>query len=406
MHHPPLAVALATLCALAGCSPALPSAAPGGRPVRLQAAATPGRILVAYDRARQGVQALERRLGLSAVSRIPQLGIAVVRASGDPAAALARLRAEPGVRFAEPDVIERLPLPVPGALPALQPRVGAGDPMLDQQWALRTANVQAAWGVTRGRRETVVAIVDTGVDLSHPDLADHLLPGRDLVNQDDEPQDDNSHGTHCAGIVAATADNGVGIAGVAPGVSLLPVKVMDAQGAGSVATICEGIVWAADHGADVINLSIGGLGGPEAKQAAVDYARAKGVVVVAAMGNDGKFHAVYPAASKGVIAVGATTAEDTRASFSNMGVWMAVSAPGHKIVSTILRGSYWPMSGTSMAAPHVAGLAALLRSARPALTVDEVTERIRKGAKDLGKPGYDDEFGQGRVDFGRTLEGL
>ncbi len=373
---------------------------------------TRGEVLVAFDGiSSMGMTAtLGQKHGLQTIRTIPQLGMAVMRPQGPVTVAMTLLRAEPGVRWVEPNAVNRLPreeaVRVPGVPGLLGPGMRAVDPMRDQQWGLEKAHVPAAWTISRGRRETVVAIVDTGIDHTHPERADHVIKGPDLVNRDDDPQDDHVHGTHVAGIVGASADNGLGMAGVAPGVSLMAVKVMDAQGAGDVATICEGIVWAADPGDHVINLSIGSRNGYDAKKAATDYARSKGAVVVAAMGNDGQFSAFYPAACKGVVAVGATTQDDSRASFSNMGVWMAVTAPGDHILSTIRDGRYWTLSGTSMATPHVAALAALIRSVRPDLGVDQVAERIRAGARDLGAPGFDPEFGQGCIDAERTLRGL
>ncbi|MEB3222699.1 MAG: S8 family peptidase [Candidatus Sericytochromatia bacterium] len=367
------------------------------------AAVTTDEILVGLRTGQgAGFAPLARRHGLTQVGLVPAIGMVVVRATGEVGAALARLRREPSVRWAEPNARERLaPVLAP---PALAVRVP--DPMRDQQWGLQAIHAQEGWAVTRGSREVVVAIVDTGIDYTHAEFEGRVIKGRDFANGDDDPMGDNAHGTHCAGIVGAAADNGLGVAGVAPEVTLMAVKVLDANGAGDVAKVCQGIVWAADHGAHVINLSIGSVNGSEAKQAAVDHARSKGAVVVAAMGNDGRFASFYPAANRGVIAVGATNAEDQRATFSNYGVWMSLMAPGHEILSTMPRQGFWTMSGTSMAAPHVAGLAALVRSARPALDAEAVLTHLKRGALDLGKPGFDEETAHGRIDVARTLRSL
>lgn len=173
-----------------------------------------------------------------------------------------------------------------------------------------------------------------------------------------------------------------------------------------MARVCEGIIKAADMGADVINLSIGSREGAQAKQAAIDHALAKGAVVVAAMGNSGSFQAFCPAANRGVIAVGATRQGDVLADYSNYGVWMTLVAPGTGILSTLPRGRWWPMSGTSMAAPHVSGVAALLRSLRPGLGAPRVAALLRAGAEDLGPPGPDERHGAGQLNAAATLAAL
>jgi thermitase len=399
---------VASSLVLAGCGGALaPQQATSRQAEWTTLQAVPGEILVGFQRglARGAAAATARSLGLRLVREVPGIDLAVMRANGPVPAALKALRAQRGVVFAEPNAVESLPPlrrseePPPPPSPAPQ-----GDPLADKQWGLAKVDVQAAWRVTRGVPETVVAIIDTGIDYNHPDLAGRVIKGRDFANNDDDPMDGHAHGTHCAGIAGASADNGIGIAGVAPGVSLMAVKVLSDSGSGTTDAVCGGIVWAADQGAHVISLSLGGPGGKEAKQAAVDYARSKGAVVVAAMGNNGANVAVYPGASKGVIGVGATTAEDTRASFSNFGDWIAVAAPGHQILSTVPNGGFAAYSGTSMATPHVAGLAGLVRSAFPALEAEAVAAAIRQGATDLGAPGFDPQFGHGRIDAGRTLQ--
>ncbi|MEB3196428.1 MAG: S8 family peptidase [Candidatus Sericytochromatia bacterium] len=408
MTRPLSFTALLAAFTLSACAPALaPAAPPREAPAGLTAQARARELLIGHTRG-QGAAlraSLSNQWGLAVVDAIPALDVVVVKAPTDLAGTLSRLRRAPGVRFVEANAVETLPALQREPL-LLTPRPTADDPLSEQQWGLEKARVREAWRITRGSRDTRIAIIDTGIDYTHPDLADHVVKGPDFVNGDDDPMDDNTHGTHCAGIAGASAENGIGVAGVAPGATLMAVKVMDKQGTGEVANICKGIVWAADQGAHVISVSLGGRGGPEAKQAAVDYARSKGALVVAAMGNDGQFLAFYPAANKGVFAVGATTQQDTRADFSNMGVWMSVTAPGHKILSTVLRGGYWALSGTSMATPHVAGLAALVKSRKPDMTAEAIAQQIRRHAQDLGKPGFDEEYGHGRIDAERTLAGL
>lgn len=273
------------------------------------------------------------------------------------------------------------------------------DPHRGEQWGLTRLDAEGAWQVGRGDGQ-VVAVVDTGVDASHPDLAGVVLPGFDAVDGGDGRRDPNGHGTHVAGIVAGLVGNGVGGAGIAPGTRILPVRVLDAAGSGDHSAIAAGIIWAADHGADVINLSLGGPETTDVLHAAVRYAFGRGAVVVAAAGNDGAAGpASYPAAYPEVVAVGATTVADTRAVFSTTGDYVDLAAPGLGVLSTVPGGGYEWMSGTSMAAPFVAGGAALVRAWRPSLGPAEVASRLVAHAKDLGATGADPEFGAGLPDL-------
>lgn len=394
-----LAALMTLAVAVAGCGVNAASPRASFQTAELNALAATGEILVKFrpGQSRQATNRLTQRLGLRATDQVAKLGLLVLE--GGTPESLAALKRSPDVLFAEPNAKETLP-PLKAESPALR----ANDPMLGEQWALSKINAEAAWAVTQGDARTVLAIVDTGVDYNHPELADRVIKGYDFANGDADPMDGHSHGTHCAGIAAASAGNGVGIAGVAPKVSVLAVKVLSDSGSGTTDGVCKGIVYAADQGAHVISMSLGGTAGVQAKQAAVDYARSKGAVVVAAMGNDGRELRVYPGASEGVIGVGATTAEDTRASFSNFGSWISVGAPGHKILSTIPGGGYKAYSGTSMATPAVAGLAALVRSRFPALSADDVKRRIEASATDLGAAGFDKDFGHGRIDAGAALK--
>jgi subtilisin family serine protease len=284
----------------------------------------------------------------------------------------------------------------------------------------------------------IIAIVDSGLSLEHPDLANQLWRNPDEVPengidddgngkvddvwgwrfyhrwdgqsyvpaQDNEVLDDYGHGTHVAGIAGAEIDNNVGIAGMAGGGRLMAIKVLDQYGTGWYFDIAQGIVYAVDNGAQIINLSLGGRPPSEALQAAVDYAYAKGVLVVAASGNDGG-PVLYPAACERALAVAATDADDVRPSFSNYGPQVDLAAPGTTIYSTWpWREGYWAQSGTSMATPHVAGLAALIWSVYPELSVIETSETITSTARDVNEnslPGWDEYLGWGRIDAGRAL---
>ena len=268
------------------------------------------------------------------------------------------------------------------------------DPMYSLEWGLEKINCPAAWDRSTGSSTTVVAVIDTGIDLDHPDLLSQLVPGRDLVDltgvtpatgfrwegdfltRDDDPQDEVGHGTHVAGTIAAATNNGVGVSGVAWSASLMPVRVLArlvriadgyVSGSGTAVDIAAGIRWAVDHGAHIINMSLGGSQDTFVERDAVAYAIAQGVLVVAAMGNANSNLPSYPAAYPNVVAVGAIDANESRAGFSNFGPHIDVAAPGVNIRSTYWDNTYTNLSGTSMATPHVAGVAVLVRSCNPAL---------------------------------------
>ncbi len=277
---------------------------------------------------------------------------------------------------------------------------GENDPLRPQQWALDRTPFEGAWSATRGAGVTV-AVVDSGVDAAHQDLGDAVLPGIDYVDPThDGRYDPDGHGTHVAGIIAARVNNGKGIAGAAPGVQILPVRVLDANGGGAASNVAAGIIWAANHGARVINLSLGGSAST-GLHIAVQYAVRKGAVVLAAAGNDGASGApVYPAAYPEVIAVGAFDESMQRASFSNTGSYVDVSAPGNDILSTwsTTPSSYVLASGTSMATPYASAEAALIISEDRALSPTSVTSILESTARAAGAPGRDSSFGYGFLD--------
>ncbi|MFD2611492.1 S8 family peptidase [Paenibacillus gansuensis] len=228
------------------------------------------------------------------------------------------------------------------------------------QYGPQRISAPSAWDVTTSSSNIRIAVIDSGVQLNHPDLSGKLLPGYDFVSRDGLPEDGNGHGTHVAGIAAAATNNARGIAGIAPNASILPVRVLDNSGSGSLATVANGIIYAADQGAQVINLSLGSTSGALTLQNAINYAWNKGAVLVAAAGNDGVSTPNFPAYYTNVIAVASTDETDNKSPFSNYGSWVEVAAPGSAILSTYTGGYYAYLDGTSMASPHVAGLAALL----------------------------------------------
>ncbi|MEH7442102.1 S8 family peptidase [Bacillus sp. JJ1122] len=272
------------------------------------------------------------------------------------------------------------------------------------QWNLPVIGTEQGWDITRGSEEIKVAIVDTGVDLDHPELKNRLVKGYNVLNENNEPDDDNGHGTHVAGIIASETNNNEGVAGLTWFNKIMPVKAMGAKGYGTTFDIARGIVWAVDNGADVINLSLGNYQPSQVLEEAVRYAYSKNVVMVSAAGNDGSNQPTYPSAYPEVLSVAAVDYDGKRASFSNYGEYIDISAPGVYIPSTYFNKQYASLSGTSMAAPHVAGLAALIKSANPELTNTQVIDIIKNSAIDLGEKGKDINFGNGLIDVNSALQ--
>jgi len=228
------------------------------------------------------------------------------------------------------------------------------------QYGLQQVSAPAAWDVTQSAPTVKVAVVDTGVQLKHRDLAGKLASGHDFVGGDETPDDSNGHGTHVAGIAAAATNNALGVSGMAPLATIVPVRVLDGSGSGTLEQVAQGVIYAAQQGAQVINLSLGAPASSATLHKAVRYAWSHGAVLVAAAGNESSSAPSYPANYDEVIAVASTNAQDVKSTFSNFGPWVDVAAPGEAIFSTYLGSSYAYLSGTSMAAPLVSGLAALL----------------------------------------------
>ncbi len=396
---------------------------------------------------------LDEVAGAQALSRLPGLDVWTVRApAGQECALLEALRGDPRVAWAELDYAahstdirrdlafdaRRLAFDVrhlPGVI-RHSSFVIPNDPGWANQWGPARIGAPAAWNVVTGTPDVVIAVIDSGVCLEHEDLAAKLWanPGEIPGNQVDDDgngkiddvrgwhffhswynggyapaenadvRDDYGHGTHVAGIAAAATNNGRGIAGIAWGARILPVKVLDQYGDGWYSDIAAGIVYAADSGARIINLSLGGLQDSQTLRAAVDYARGRGALVIASAGNTGGA-VFYPAAYEPVLAVAATDAQDRRASFSNYGPQVDMAAPGADIYSTWYRGNYFTKSGTSMAAPHVSGAAALVWSRQPDLAASDVISTLLGAADDVGEPGVDDYTGWGRVNAYRAVLG-
>ena len=283
------------------------------------------------------------------------------------------------------------------------PSYTPNDPSFTRQWGLKLPGFPAAWDREDGDGSAAapgaarIAVVDSGVQAAHPDLKGKVVAQRDFVNGDAVAEDNSSgHGTHVSGVAAATTRNSRGVAGGCPDCKLLGAKVLDAYGNAYSSDIAQGIIWSADNGAKVINLSLGGPGAVQIENDAVDYAISRGAVVVGAAGNNAQIgnEPDYPAAHPPVVAVAATDRYDKRAAFSNHGGYVDAAAPGVGIYSTV-PGGYGSLSGTSQATPHVAALAGML--AAQGRTGTEITSRITATAKDLGPVGRDPYYGAGRI---------
>jgi subtilisin family serine protease len=375
------ALLLATVVPASAASPvrASDAAAPGGRLIVLWRDTAPARISIA---------------GVDHVNRAASSQRSVVVAAAGKAGAVARdLRADPRVIAVVPDaLVKATDWPANG--PPNDPRYGS-------QGDLEQIHVPEAWPTTTGNPGVVVAVIDSGVDLTHPDLAGvNVVAARNEIWNNTDVRDDVGHGTHVAGTIFARTDNGQGIAGIAPTSSLMPIKVLDETGTGSISDVLDAVDWARLHGADIINLSLGGslsLDQVALVQPTFTQARAAGILVVAASGNTGSSLIEYPAAFQGVVSVGAVDGTDRVADFSTFNRAVDITAPGVETISTV-PGGYQRASGTSMATPHVAGGAALVWSARPGLSVAELEAVLRTSSVDLGDPGRDNRYGSGRLD--------
>ena len=306
------------------------------------------------------------------------------------AEATAALNADPSVRYVETDHV------------AHADTITANDPAYAQQWGLADSGVASAWSSVGGAGVTV-AVVDTGVS-KLPDFTGRVLPGYDFVNNDSDATDDNGHGTMSAGVLAAAAGNGIGIAGVCYQCRILPVKVLDAKGVGDYSAIADGIRYAADHDADVINLSLSGTDDSQLLRDAVAYAVGKGALVIAAAGNAGNTVQHFPAAIAAVLAVGGSTETDGRYSWSNYGAsWVDLAAPGCNPAQG-LNGVVGQFCGTSSATPFTAGVAALLASATPKPGADAIRAALTSSAVPIA--GNWVAANSGRIDAAAALNAL
>jgi thermitase len=366
--------------------PMLSAADPGNRPV------ASGRILVApvdddSFASEEGVAKLRHVKG-QVKGKIGKLGVYVIEVPpGDEHAAAAVMAGSPAMRFAEVDVL-------------VEHAMASNDVFVGQQWHLPKIAAPTAWDSTQGAGVTI-AILDTGVNGSHPDLADRMVAGWNLIDNNSITTDVHGHGTWVAGTAAATLNNATGVAGVAGRASIMPIRIADATGSAYVSTIAAGVNWAADHGAKVANASYSNLAGSGTMQTAATYMRSKGGIVVVAVGNSGM--QVGAVSSGTMLVVSATDSADVLASWSCYGQAVDLAAPGVDIVTTDMGGGYASVSGTSFASPIVAGTVAMMFAANPTATPDEIDAALLSTTQDLGAAGYDMYYGTGRVDAAKAV---
>ena len=320
-------------------------------------------------------------------SRIERLGRSELRLVHLPAGisettVQSRLARHPGLKFAELD--RRLP-----------PALVANDPYLGSEWHLPVIKAAAAWDQSQGAGITI-AILDSGVLATHPDLSSRLVAGWNFYDNTSDTADATGHGTSVAGAAAAATNNGTGVAGVAGAAKIMPIRVSDATGYAYYSTIAQGVTYAADHGARVANASFSGVFTSSAVDSAGQYLKSKGGLLMVAAGNNGINEGNY--APTGMVTVSATDSNDALASWSSYGPFVALAAPGVGIWTTSSDGTWRAASGTSFASPIAAGVAALVMAAQPSLTASQVEDLLYKSAADLGTSGRDIDFGYGRVD--------
>jgi thermitase len=354
----------------------------------------PGELLISpkAETSDEELQSIYRAHGGQQISVLPRIRVHHIRV---PAKALdaveAALSKNPKIEFVEKNLIGKTHETLPN------------DPGYSGQWHLPAIAAPAGWDLTTGSSSVIVAIIDSGVDPNHEDLAGNLVPGYNYVDQNTNMYDTMGHGTAVAGSAAAMGNSGIGISGVCWNCKIMPLTVVRSDNTASTSATSSAIIFAADHGARVINLSLGWWGASSTMQSAVDYAWKKGAVIIASAGNSGDGTLHYPASLNNVVSVAATDSSGYRASFSAYNSAVDVAAPGVSIYTTASGGGYRGASGTSFSSPITAGLAALLFSVNPSLSNSQVVALIKDNADDLGDAGFDYFYGTGRINAYRSL---
>lgn len=316
------------------------------------------------------------------VGKIDKIDVRVIQIqAGSEKAVEALLKNNKHLKFVERDVL-------------LKADLTANDLWYTSAWHLAKIGVPAAWDVSQGARITI-AILDSGVDGTHPDLATKMVAGWNFYDNNSVTADVYGHGTKVAGAAGAITNNGIGVASVAPGSLIMPIRVTDTSGMGSIGLMASGITWAADRGARVANLSFSAVGSYATVQTAAQYMKNKGGLVVTSAGND--YTEILAAPSSTNIVVSATDTTDTKAAWSNYGQFVDVAAPGTSIWTTASGGTYSTSSGTSFASPVTAGVVALMMAANPSLGPVDIEKLLFSTALDLGTPGFDTYYGYGRI---------
>jgi len=361
---------------------------------RMKPIAVSGRLLVKY---RAGVSSNRRNSLMMVASaradrEIPGLGIHVVELAygADDETSVQALRAQPEVEFVEPD---HLCYPVSTMEP--------DDPMYTSQWHLPAISCPTAWGMTSGSDQITIALCDTGVEATHPDLASKLVPGWNVVDNNSDTSPVASHGTWTAGTAAATGNNSIGIASPALNCRIMPVRVSSLlSGAAMQSDLAAGVVWAADHGARVASVSYMGAANSTMMDAG-RYIQSKGGVLVMAAGNTGTYNSAPD--TPDIIVVSATAPGDSLAGFTTTGAYVDLSAPGSSILTTAPGNAYQAVSGTSFSTPLVAGAIGLMLSVKPDLTPVQIDTILKVTADDFGPAGWDPGYGWGRLNVGRAI---
>ena len=352
----------------------------------------PGRVLVKFrpEITRSRSRRMIANTGALDASEIPGIGVHIVElpAAADEAAFANVFKSQPEVEFAE---LDRIVMPE---------TMTPNDPSYPNQWHLPKISAPAAWSGTTGSGSVIIAICDTGVDPAHPDLATKLVPGWNFYDNNSDTHDVYGHGTAVAGTTAESSNNGLGMASVAWGCEIMPLRVSAPDGSASYSTIANAITWAADHGARVANVSYI-VSNSSAVSSAGQYIQSHGGVLTASAGNYSTFDSSPD--NPNMLVVSATDRNDVLATWSNTGNNVDLSAPGVDIGTTTNGGAFGYGSGTSFSAPVVAGVAALVISANPSLTGSQVTNVLKQSADDLGSPGWDPSYGAGRVNADRAV---